>query len=129
MPQYLYEHIESGEVVEIFQHMKDEHIFCGQNGDEKGQWRRVWTVPQASIDSKIDPFSKRDFVEKTGRKKGTYGDLLDAAKEAHEQRVAKEGRDTVKEKFLTDYKKTNGIDHFSAGKPKVINKNGIKVEL
>lgn len=128
MPQYLYSNPSNPEeIVEVFQHMKDVH----QHFVDGVEWRRVWTVPQACIDSSsaIDPFSSRDFVEKTGKKKGSYGDLMEAAKIAHEQRVEKRGFDEVKNKFLENYKKTNGTEHFSVGKTNKITKNGITVDL
>lgn len=126
MGLYLYTDDCSGETVEVFQKMNDKHVFFGPDGK---QWRRVYTVPTASVDNKIDPFSKQDFVEKTGRKKGTFGDLLDASKDAHLARIQKEGRDLVKEKWLKDYKTTNGVDHFDSKKDKVIKKNGITIDF
>lgn len=131
MPTYIYEKESTGEVVEIFQHMSDEHIFRGPNGDEEGQWRRVWTVPQACIDSSsaIDPFSSRDFVEKTGKKKGKMADLYEQAAEASSKRIDKLGHDPIKSKFLSDYRAQNGVEHFSVGKTNKITKNGITVDL
>lgn len=126
MPQYTFTNEDETEYVDVFFHMNDTKIHIGPDGKE---WRRVYTVPTASIDSKIDPFSKRDFVEKTGRKKGTMGDLMDRAKDAHLARVQKEGRDVVKEKFLTDYKKKNNVDFFDSSKDKVVKKNGVTIDF
>lgn len=77
------------------------------------RWKRVFTIPQASIDTKIDPFSKTQFREKTGNKKGTLGDAWAASAELSEKRAAKNGGvDKVKEKFLSDYKKERrGTSH------------------
>jgi hypothetical protein len=109
--------------------MNDNKIFHGKDGTQVGEWRRVYTSPNASIDCKIDPFSSRDFVEKTGRKKDNYGSLLDRAKEASLARTQKEGRDVVKEKWLKNYEITNGVKHFDSSKDKVVKKNGVTIDF
>lgn len=105
--------------------MNDEHKYF----EGEVEWRRVYTVPTASVDNKIDPFSSRDFVEKTGRKRDNYGSLLDRAKDAHLARVAKEGRDVVKEKWLNNYETTNNTKFFDSSKDKVIKKNGVTIDF
>lgn len=114
----------------MFFKMNDDKVYNGEDGTEVGQWKRVLTVPNASIDSstKINPFSQKDFVEKTGKKKGTFGDLQEAAATASAERFAKEGRDTVKENFFAAYKKDTGKNHFN-DKKSVVEKNGFKVVL
>lgn len=111
--------------------MNDDKIFHGKDGTQVGEWRRVYTSPNASIDSStsIDPNSSRDFVEKTGRKKGTYGDLLSLSAELSAKRKDKEGRDVVKEKWLKNYKTTNGVEHFDSSKDKVVKKNGVTIDF
>jgi hypothetical protein len=126
MPLYIFTNETETEYVDVFFHMNDEKKFVGP---DKKEWRRVYTVPTASVDNRIDPFSKQDFVEKTGRKKGTYGNLLDAAKEASILRTEKAGKDFVKEKWLGDYKKTNNVDYFDSSKDKVIKKNGVTIDF
>jgi hypothetical protein len=92
--------------------MEDKHEYFGENGDENS-WKRVFTVPNASIDSQVDPFSSKDFVNKTNNKKGTYGDLLDRSKEMSEKRAQIAGGvDPVKEKYYQDYSKARkGAKH------------------
>lgn len=126
MPLYSFTNETETEYVDVFFHMNDEKKFVGPDGKE---WRRVYTVPTASIDTKIDPFSSRDFVEKTGKKKDSYGSLLDRSKEASLARLQKEGRDVVKEKWLSDYKATNKVDYFDSSKDKVIKKNGVTIDF
>lgn len=127
MPLYSFQNPQDeSEYVDVFFHMNDKKFYVGPDGKE---WRRVYTSPNASIDSKIDPFSSRDFVEKTGRKKDTYGSLLDRAKEASIKRTEKEGRDVVKEKWLKNYETTNGVKHFDSSKDKVIKKNGVTIDF
>jgi predicted nucleic acid-binding Zn ribbon protein len=112
MPVYIFVNTETNEYREIFQNMKDKHEYFGEDGQEH-TWKRVFTVPQASIDSKIDPFNTRDFVNKTGSKKGTYGDLLDKSAELSRKRAdIAGGKDPVKEKYFEDYSKNRrGAKH------------------
>lgn len=131
MPLYDFEHVTTKEVREIFLHMNDPKIYLGEDGTEEGQWKRIYSSPNASIDSvsAIDPNSSRDFVEKTGRKKGTYGQMMDLSAELSAKRAAKEGVDPVKNKWLKDYKTTNGVEHFDSKKDKVVKKNGITIDF
>lgn len=103
MGMYIYESPE-GEVKEVFQKMDELHVYA-ENGVE---WKRVFVNPTASVDTKIDPFSSKDFTEKTGKKKGTMGNLFDASKEASMKREEVMGKDPVKEKFLKDYSDKRG---------------------
>jgi hypothetical protein len=103
MPEYTYIS-PSGETKNVIQRMTEPHIFF-ENGVE---WKRVFVNPTASVDTKIDPFSSRDFAEKTGKKKGTMGNLFDASREASEKREKVMGKDPVKEKFLKDYSDKRG---------------------
>jgi hypothetical protein len=108
MPLYLFEHPETGEVKEILLGMNDEKKFS-QDGIE---WRRVFTIPQASVDVRADPFSGKDFVHRTGNKKGSYGNILDEAHEASEKRKDKLGYDPIKKKYYEDWsKKRRGKKH------------------
>jgi len=67
-------------------------------------WERVWTVPQASVDANIDPFSQTQFVDKLGSTKGTLGDTWERSAEMSEKRAAKrDGVDPVKQKYYDDY--------------------------
>jgi hypothetical protein len=76
MPIYTYKRESTDEYRDIVQSMNDKHEYFGENGNED-DWARVFYSPCASIDSQIDPFSAKQFNEKAGAKKGTYGDLLD----------------------------------------------------
>ncbi len=126
MPLYCFTNSDESEYVDVFFHMNDNKVYVGPDGKE---WRRVYTSPNASIDSKIDPFSSRDFVEKTGRKKGNLGNLMDAAKDASLARAQKVGKDPVREKWLSDYKATNKVDYFDSSKDKVVKKNGVTIDF
>ena len=49
--------------------MNDEHVYHGENDSEKDQWKRVFTIPTASVDSKLDPFDEVAFTDATKNKK------------------------------------------------------------
>lgn len=124
MPLYIYLNSETQEYVEIFQKMNDVKEYFGENGDET-TWKRIFTVPNASFDSKIDPFKASELARKTGSKKGTYGDLLDKSAELSQQRAdIVGGVDPVKVKYFEDYSKTRrGGKHPLDKKSSFENKN------
>lgn len=128
MPEYTFTNHDESEYLDVFFHMNDEKRFVGPDGKE---WRRVYTSPNASIDSStnIDPNSSRDFVEKTGKKRGNYGDLLSLSAELSAKRAAKEGKDPVKEKWLNTYETTNNTKFFDSSKDKVVEKNGVTIDF
>jgi hypothetical protein len=112
MPYYTFKNQETEEIRDVLLSMNDIKEYFGENGDET-TWKRIFTVPNASFDSKIDPFKTNDFVRKTGSKKGTYGDLLDKSAELSSQRAEMAGGvDPVKEKYYKDYsEKRRGAKH------------------
>lgn len=124
MPLYCYQNEETGEIKDVFQGMNDVHEYFGEDGSEDG-WKRVFTVPQASIDSHIDPFKASDFAAKTGGKKGTYGDLLDRSAELSEKRADSNGGvDPIKQKYFENYsKERRGAKHHAELPKKIDNKN------
>ncbi len=109
MPLYLYQHPETEEVKEILQGMNDEHVY--EEGGVK--WNRIFTVPQASIDANIDPFSESQFIDKLGVKGGKVGETWDRAAEMSAKRAAQAGGvDPVKTKYYKDYAaKRKGKEH------------------
>lgn len=92
------------EVKEVFQHINDEHIYI-ENGIK---WNRVFTCPTSSVDTKIDPFSSKEFAAKTSNKSGTLGDMYDRAKEASQQREKILGHDPIKEAHEKRYSDKRG---------------------
>ena len=90
--------------------MSEDHVYT----DDKGvQWKRVFQVPNAAIDSQIDHNSSTAFVDATRNKKGTYGDLLDKSRELSDKRAQERGgTDPLKEKVFKDYSaKRKGAKH------------------
>jgi len=108
---YIYQHPNTKETKEVIQRMSEDHVYV----DAKGvKWNRIFTVPQAVVDGRINPFSEADFIKKTSNGKNQkVGDLWDRSKELSEKRAAKNGGvDPVKEKYLKDYsKKRKGKPH------------------
>lgn len=125
MPLYIYQHPETQEYIEIIQGMNEEHKYF----EDGVEWKRIFTVPNAAIDSKIDAFSQSEFIHKTGNKKGTVGDILDLSSELSEKRAQLDGKeDPVKRKYFEDYKKRNKKDHLQ-DKPKTIETSNYKIDL
>ena len=72
MPEYLFENPDTGEVISITQGIDEEHSYS----EEGRLFNRVFTVPNASVDSDIDPFSAQQFTEKTKNMKGKIKNLI-----------------------------------------------------
>jgi hypothetical protein len=128
MPIYIYKHPEQEEYTEVFQTMMEDHVYFDSEGLE---WKRVFTTPNMSIDSQIDPYSSKEFVEKTGGKKGTMGDMMDYSKEMSHIRAEKNGGiDPVKEKYYKDYSaKRKGAKHIDQMKSDMNNNKHVNIEL
>ena len=117
MPIYLFVNDITNEFREVFFKMNDEKEYFGENNDLEyfdidgndipisDSWRRVYISPNMSIDTKVDPFSGKDFVKKTKNAK-TYGELIDLSKEMSQQRESKLGSsDPQTEKAKKDFYK------------------------
>ena len=124
MPFYLFQNPQTKEVIEVFQKMNDKHSFVNEHGIE---YTRIFTSPYYSVDSKIDPFSSKDFTEKTKNKKGTIGDLLNKSKELSEKRGGRNS-DPVLNEFLSSYEKEKGVKHSSQIKEEKIVKANKKLK-
>jgi predicted nucleic acid-binding Zn ribbon protein len=126
MPIYIFKNPDTEEYKEIVQTMNEEHIYI----DEFGlQWKRVYTIPHATINTKEDAWNHNQFVEKTGKMKGTVGDVLDYSAELSEKRAeANGGEDPIKRKAFNDYEKKVGKKHIS-DKQKTIETSRIKIDL
>jgi hypothetical protein len=101
MPIYLFQNPETDEVKEVVLGMNDPKVY--QN--DGVNWVRLFTIPNAAIDTQVDPHSAKDFVKATN-KKGTIGDLFDRSAELSEKRKEKIGHDPLKEKYYENYSKT-----------------------
>lgn len=83
---YLYQHPSTEEIREVWQNMNDVHELIVDGI----KWNRLWTKPQAMIDSKFSPWDKSKFVEKTSRP-GKMSDLYDRSAELSEKRKQESG--------------------------------------
>lgn len=121
---YVYEHPKTGRQIEVSQGINDVHEYF----DKKGvKWLRVFTVPNMSVDSKIDEFSAVDFANKTRNKNDNVGALMDRSRELSEKRASLNGGvDPVKEKFFSDYakKRKNKLHPSDPKRYKKLNKMG-----
>ena len=102
MPCYQFVNESTGEIREVFQGMNEEHRY-EVNGVE---WPRVWNSPQLSSDMKVDPFSAKQFLDKTSKPGQTLGSLWDRAADLKEERAEKTGEkferpNSKKEKEIT----------------------------
>ncbi|MAH44888.1 hypothetical protein CMI37_03615 [Candidatus Pacearchaeota archaeon] len=106
MPEYIYENPDTGEQVGVWQSVHEDHTY----EIEGVTYNRVYTIPNASIDTRIDPNSASEFRDKA---KGTLGDIWDQSAEASEKRAKQhDGEDPVKKQFFKDYSaKRKGAKH------------------
>jgi len=128
MPVYIYKHPENEKHIEVFQTMMEDHVYVDSDGLE---WKRVFTIPNASIDSQIDANSSKEFIEKTANKKGTVGEMMDYSKELSQVRAEKNGGvDPIKEKYYKDYAaKRKGAKHVDQMKSEMKNNKHINIDL
>ncbi len=103
MALYLFQHPKTKQVKEVYQKVNEEHFYVDDSGLK---WDRIFTVPHAATDTNISSTSSSEFSDKMGRKRGgTVGDLLDASKEASEKRSKADGKDSIKQKYFSDWSK------------------------
>lgn len=103
---YIYQNPNTGKIKEVIQRMNDPHIY-----EEDGiKWRRVFTLPQISMDTQGDPYDYKTFKRATDDKNLTVGDLIDKSRELSEKRGGDKS-DPIKRKNYDNYKKKNGVPH------------------
>lgn len=128
MPCYCYESIDGNERIFVIQSMNEPHVYF-RDGIK---WNRVFFSNFASVDSRWDPMSSQDFVNKTGKKRGTLGDLYQQSAELSEKREKIMGKDFKKEKHLDNYERLRkGKQHEVRRKEKLKNslaKKGVILE-
>ena len=112
MPLYTYFRESTEEFIDIMQGMNDTHLYSGECGTQ-ADWNRVYYSPQMSMDTQIDPFSSKQFNDRTRDKKGTVGHLLDYSAEMSDKRASQAGGiDPVKQKYFENYsKERRGAKH------------------
>lgn len=123
-PIYLYQNPETEEVKEVVQGMNDSHEYF----EDGIQWGRIFTAPNAAIDTKLDAFDRNKFIEKTGNMKGSVGDMMDLSEDLSREREESRGEDPVKRKLFDDYQKKTGKKHLK-DKPKRIETNNVIIDV
>lgn len=101
---YLFEHPTTGELRDVCFEVNDDKTYIDENGI---LWQRRWTPPQISMDTKVDPYSQKQFLNKT-RNAGTVGDLMDRAADLSAMRADKDGVDLVKKNYEDQEAKLRG---------------------
>ena len=108
MPFYEYQHPETGKITEVMQSMKADHVFVDSSGVE---WKRVFNVPNAAIDTEMNAFSQSDWDRRTKKAGMTMGEMMDLSKEMSVKRETKEGIDPIKNKAVKKYEKKTRKAH------------------
>ena len=99
MPEYCYKHPKTGETKFIIQRMSEPHVYK-EGGAE---WIRVFLPLNSSVDTSWNPDSSRDFVEKSGKKRGSLQDIWSKSAELSEKREQKYGQDHLKAKYYKSW--------------------------
>ena len=127
MPNYLFQNPETGEIAEVFQFMRDEHVHIVDGVS----WVRLYTVPQAASNTaKVDPYSSKDFARRTEGKSMTWGNMWDSSRALSEERAQKEGSDPVLTEHFNQYSKNRkGMKHELDTRPQQTFKREIPKKL
>jgi hypothetical protein len=113
LPQYYFQSVDDEEIyTDIFFTFKDAPRIGTIIDYEGEKWRRMPTLPQAASSTLISPFDNKAFVEKTGKMKGTWGQLENFSREMSEQRTKIAGRDEVLERHEASREKLTGLKSF-----------------
>lgn len=134
MPTYSFESIESeGIFTDIFYPFKDAPKIGAIVDHDGRKWRRIPTIPYGASDTQaLDPFDNKAFVEKTGRMKGTWGDMERLSGELSEKRAKLAGgEDPILNRYEDQKQKTTGLESFRRKKKKAkenLAKKGIILE-
>jgi thymidylate synthase len=115
MPIYLFKNPNTGKTISVFQSMNEEHTYS----EDGIKYERVFTIPNAQIDTEFDIDSSSKFVEKTGNMKGTLGEIWDYSQELSNKRASKyDGVDPLRQKAEEKYsKKRKGMKYKSKVNP------------
>lgn len=101
-PAYDFINDKTGEIKELVFTMAEEKIYIDETGY---QWRRLFSVPTAGMDTKLDVWDANSFTKKTGNMKGNLGNLFDMSREASEKRAQEAGGIDPQKKEYQDKKR------------------------
>ena len=131
---YKFRHKLTKESHEVEMPMKDYQAYKGPQGDDE-DWERVYEAPQinmgVSTGKAIDQWDSKGFTERTGKMKGSLGDLHDHAAELSAKRAKESltGEDPVKRKYLDNYSAQRGGKKHVADLKKTVENKHVKVDL
>lgn len=113
MPVLDFQNPETGKIISVLVPItapdKERHE---QIGDDGKVYKRVYSAPNAAIDSRVTDASKEEFRKLTSKKGVTVGDMWEISDQMSRHRADKNGGvDEVKEKFYKDYEKKFGRPH------------------
>lgn len=103
MPNYEFQKLSDNSIHCIFFKFSDAPAIGSVIEYESEQYKRIASVPYASQDTVIDPYSEKDFVRATNKKGGTFGELFDRSAELSKIREQKDGVDKISEKTKKEY--------------------------
>jgi hypothetical protein len=130
---YNFIHKITEETKEIEMPMSGYKPYKGEDGQDEN-WQRVYDTPQVNIGNyvakRVDPWNNNQFVERTGKMKGTYGDMQDYSAQMSERRAKESatGEDPVKRKHFNRYEKKTGKKHLK-DKPTTIETKNVKIDF
>lgn len=96
--------------------MNDVHEYS----EDGVKWERIFTLPEAAIDTKFDPNDNVGFIEKSKKKNMSIGAMWDESARLSEKRAKHGGIDPIKEKAITDYEKKTKKKHPSKTKGGIV---------
>lgn len=130
MPLYEFEHLETKEITQFFFNFQNVPPFGSLVEIEGQQYKRVITrAPCGIVKETINPFSSEQFVDRSARKKGTIGDLLDESRELGEKRKkdSPDGRDKKQDGYFDSWSERRaGKQHPADDRPKKPTKLKVK---
>ncbi len=97
MPEYSYIDDSSGRTYNVMQSMNEPHEL---EVDGK-KLRRIFHVPLAAVDTKVNPYDQGSFLDKTSKMRGTIGDMQDFSRELSDRRGG--DQDPIKQKYYDNY--------------------------
>ena len=92
MPVYYFDLVDDDSIhADIYFQFKDAPRIGAVIEHEGKHWRRMPTYVQAASNTKCDHWNSKDFVEKTGRMKGNWGELESLSAEMSAKRAKDAG--------------------------------------
>lgn len=112
MPVYEFVHPPTGEVISVFVKLDEPASARAQQAVSGKLYKRVYSAPQASKDTRQGDGTLHDYRRTTGEKNLTVAEGWEISKEASAKRAELYGGvDPVKEQYYKDYERKTGGKH------------------